>query len=145
MSETASIALSPDHAKQFVQQLSHEGRAVLFRAMYSQLIDPDMLEELNVEGQTIAQIQAGEKPKVVCPHVGCEEMYSPSDLKHISHNRRVEEIVAYSYDHDNEVGNVVIENFGESDGWEWGFEALFCPRCQLPVKLPRKWGLGKRN
>lgn len=144
MADSASIDLSPDHAKQFIEQLSHESRAILYRVLaHTVTIDMEMLDQLNVEQQSITQISAGEKPKVICPHVGCEETYDATSLLYVAHHNREEYAYQYNWDADREIGTLNFYNNGDDDGWSWNDEAFFCPRCHKAVALPRGWRFRK--
>lgn len=142
MAETASVDLDKDTADAFVNQLSHEARLVLVRAATDRLkdVDPDLLEQLSLEELNIGQLESGQKPRFICPHVGCEQLFDPTTLISIAYHRRVEKPAKVNYG-DPQIGDGNIELYreGEDDGYKWNMAAFLCPMCTKPVQLPAKW------
>lgn len=139
MPETASLDVSQDHLIQFVAQLSHESRATLLRVALTVPIDEDMLEQCSLEELNIGQIESGQKPRFICPHVGCEALFAPDTLRIISFVQRTERPAKVNYG-DPEIGNGNIEEFASDDvATSWKRAGYICGECGKPITLPPKW------
>lgn len=144
MAESASVPLTNDQASQFVNQLSHEARAILYRHLWDKSIDTSMLEELGIEQLNIGQLESGQKPQVICPHVGCEAMFQVNALRRVSYHQRKEtpyDIEWGDPDQNYKDTEVCYPHGSEDDGHAWYDHAFFCPECGVPVALPAGWSV----
>jgi 5-methylcytosine-specific restriction endonuclease McrA len=104
-----------------------------------------MLEEPNLEVLNIGQIESGQKPQFICPHIGCESPFNPDKLTAVTYHRRSEQPAGVQYgdlDEDPVRGHIEFYDRGDSDGDNWENRAFFCPNCGKPIKLPAKWSFG---
>jgi hypothetical protein len=139
MPETASLDVSQDHLVQFVAQLSHESRATLLRVALSVPIDEDMLEQCTLEELNIGQLESGQKPRFICPHVGCNAMFAPDTMRIISFVQRTERPARVVYGNP-EIGNGVIEEYASDEAdVPWKRAGYICGECGKPITLPAKW------
>lgn len=133
------FALTKDHAEAFAEQLNHESRALLLKFLMSKPIDETMLEEANVEVLNIGQIESGETPRLICPHVGCEEMFRYDAAHRLAYHVRRENANGVSWgDPAREYKGTVIgfPNYGNDDGDDWYNRTLYCPACSTPIAVP---------
>lgn len=143
MAENGSVDLTAEQALGFVKQLTNEARAQLLLAATRVPIDVDLLEEPKLEVLNIGQIESGQKPMFVCPHIGCEQPFRPENLASVAYHQRIEQPTEAEYGDltdDPVTGYLHLPNHGERDGDEWKQHAFFCPSCARPIKLPPKWG-----
>ena len=137
----SSIDVPLDQLIQFVSQLSHESRIQLINAAFSVPVDTDMLEEPGLEELNIGQIESGTKPRLMCPHVGCEALYDASRIHAVAAFRRVETPYNVQWV-DVQKGICLITFPDESYVGGWKDLGFYCPECGQPTALPPKFQIG---